>query len=218
MRGEDDEQGTPAWGSGGPRPDDRSTVGEPPPGADELAADVELLGVYLNDHLAGSVAGLHRFERAAEALGRAPVGALLGQIAEEIRSEQDELREIIVVLGYHRSMVKQAAGWVAERLARVKNRGSLLRRSPASTLLEVELLRSAVMGKRGVWQTLAELAPQLGLEPGRMQGLLDITERQLATLDEVHAYVRARALRGVGPSPRRPPPAAPRPLPGAPEL
>lgn len=182
--------------------------------ARDVSADVELLGVYLNDHLAGSVAGLHRFEHAARALRSSHVGELLAGIAEEVRAEQDELRDLIVVLGYDRSVVKQVASWLAERVARLKNRGSLLRRSSASTLLEIELLRSAVAGKRGLWQTLVDHADDLGLERSRMQGLLDLTDRQLETLEEVHAFVRGRALRGTGRVVRPRAPQQPRAVPG----
>ena len=157
--------------------------------------DRGLLRIYLNDHLAGSIAGLHRMRRTARTLARTPVGGDLGAVADEIEGEQEELRAIIAGLGLPESKPKQLATWAGEKVARLKGNGRLGRHSPMTPLLEVELLRSAVMGKRGLWQTLADLAPSIGLDPSRPAVLLAQTERQLGRLDVVHEYVRVRALR-----------------------
>lgn len=157
--------------------------------------DRGLLQVYLNDHLAGSVAGLHRMRRTARTLARTPVGGDLDAIADEIEGEQAELRAIIAGLDMPESRVKQMATWAGEKVARLKANGRLGRHSPMTPLLEVELLRSAVMGKRGLWQTLADLAPSIGLDASRPSGLLVQTDRQIERLDRVHEHVRVRALR-----------------------
>lgn len=160
------------------------------------AADLSLLGVYLNDHLAGSVAGSQRFQRLAETLRRTPVGADIARIAEEVTAEREELRSIIEQLSLRdQNLPKQALAWLGERLARVKAGSGQVAASTTRALLEVELLRSALVGKLGVWQTLEEIGGGLGLDAARMRELRAQTERQQATMDEVHAYVRGRALR-----------------------
>ena len=156
--------------------------------------DRVLVRVYLNDHLAGSIGGLRRMRRTADSLSRTPVGAGIARVAEEVDAEHEELKAIIDGLGLPQSLPKQAATWAAERVSRLKSNGRLFRHSSMTPLLEVELLRSAVMGKRGLWQTLVDLGPGLDVDPSRAQELLDQTDRQLATLDEAHAYVRTRAL------------------------
>jgi hypothetical protein len=158
-------------------------------------ADPHLVGVYLNDHLAGSVAGSHRFRRMAETLHRTPVGAEIAQVADEVAGEREELRQIIQDRHMTtQNFAKQAAAWVGERVARLKASRSAVRRSTMRALLEVELLRSALVGKLGLWQTLEDLAGELDVDPVRMRELREQTVRQIATLDHVHEYVRVRAL------------------------
>jgi hypothetical protein len=159
------------------------------------AADPRLVGVYLNDHLAGSVAGSRRFELTAETLRRTPVGPRIAEIAREVAEEREELRDIIVQLdAATQNVAKQALAWTGERLARLKASPRQVRRSPMRTLLEVELLRSALVGKLGVWQVLEDLGDGLGLDVPRMRELRLRTVRQIATMDAVHEYVRVRAL------------------------
>lgn len=160
--------------------------------------DRRLLRIYLNDHLAGSVAGLHRMRRTGRTLARTPVGPLLDQVADEVEGEQGELRALVASLDMPESLPKQAATWAGEKVARLKGNGRLGRRAPLTPLLEVELLRSAVTGKRGLWQTLADLGPGVGLDASRTAALVAQTDRQLERLDQVHAYVRVRALRASG--------------------
>lgn len=159
--------------------------------------DRALLRVYLNDHLAGSVAGLDRMRRTAQTLARTPVGGDLDAVADEIEGEQDELRAIIAGLDMPEALLKQVATWAGEKVARLKGNGRFGRHSPMTPLLEVELLRSAVMGKRGLWQTLTDLAPSIGLDASRPARLLAQTDRQLERLDGVHEYVRVRALQAA---------------------
>ncbi|MHA3947401.1 hypothetical protein [Cellulomonas bogoriensis] len=160
-------------------------------------SDPRLVGIYLNDHLAGAVAGSRRLRRTAEVLRSTPVGPGLARVASEVEQEREELAAVVAHLDVTQAWPKQALAWVGERVARLKADRSRMRSSPITTLLEVELLRSAVMGKRGVWQALVDLAGDLALDESRMVELVEQTERQLQTLDEVHAYVRIRAMRLV---------------------
>ncbi|MCL3860150.1 hypothetical protein [Actinotalea sp. K2] len=157
--------------------------------------DHDLLAVYLNDHLAGASAGVARLRRTADGLSGTPVGPDLDRVAREVEGEREELRGLLADLGVSESRSKQVALWVGERIARLKANGRLTRSSPMTPLLEVELLRSAVMGKRGLWQTLADLSPALGLDGPRVTALLLQTDAQLDTLDQVHSVLRKRSLR-----------------------
>lgn len=157
--------------------------------------DRGLLGIYLNDHLAGSTAGSRRMGRTARTLQRTPVGPDLARLAQEVTDEREALRGILRRLELSESRTKQAMTWLAETLGRLKLNGRFVRPSPMTPLLEVELLRSAVVGKLGLWQTLLEVAPSLGLDRAELDRLLDQTQSQVRTLDRVHEYVRPRALR-----------------------
>lgn len=155
----------------------------------------DLLDLYLSDHLTGSTAGANRLERMAADYVDTPCFAELSRLAEEVRSERTFLRNLIDDLGIRRRRHRQAAAWFGERAARLKTDGRVLKRSPMTLLLETELMRSAVHGKIGGWQTLRANAEELGLDPEIFAELIAASERQIATLDQIHGYARIRALR-----------------------
>ncbi|MBK0419030.1 NAD-dependent epimerase/dehydratase family protein [Leucobacter sp. CSA1] len=155
----------------------------------------DLLGLYLSDHLTGATAGAERMERMADDFVDTPVFARLSELAEQIRLERAFLRELIGDLDLRQRPYRQAASWAAERLGRLKGNGRLLSRSPLTLVLEAELMRSAVMGKLGVWQTLEDNAEDLGLDPAVFAELSESARSQIATLDTVHEYARERAFR-----------------------
>lgn len=166
-------------------------------GPEELPENLtkDLMGLYLSDHLTGATAGVNRIERMADDFVDTPVYADLASLAEEIRTDRELLRNIIEDLGFPRKAYRQAAAWAAERVGRLKLNGRVLERSPMTLLLETELMRSAVQGKLGGWETLREHSAELNLDPEVFERLIEASHRQLATLDEVHSYARERALR-----------------------
>ncbi|WP_225754137.1 hypothetical protein [Actinotalea sp. Marseille-Q4924] len=156
------------------------------------------LGTYLNDHLAGSVAGAERFARLAAALGSTSVGPAISRVAAEVAEERDELRSIIQSLDLGpQNRAKQASAWLGEHVSRLKASRRSLRRRRTDAMLEVELLRSALVGKLGVWQVLEGLDGGLGIDATRMTELRARTSEQVATMDDVHAHVRARVIRAL---------------------
>lgn len=160
--------------------------------------DGKLLGLYLSDHLTGATAGVARIGRMAEAFADTTVAAELAQLNEEIRRERDMLRGLISDLGVRRRPHRQAAAWLAERTGRLKLNGRIVRRSPMTMVLEAELMRSAVLGKLGGWQTLEELAPDLGLDPATFATLGQRARSQIDTLSRVHEHARRNAFRKQG--------------------
>ncbi len=155
----------------------------------------ELLELYLSDHLTGATAGANRAERMAEDFVDTPVYPQLARLAQEIRAERTFLRNLIDDLGFQRKAHRQAAAWAGERIGRLKANGKILERSPMTMLLEADLMRSAIHGKLGVWQTLRDHAPSLGLDPQVFEDLIEAFLGQEKLLDEVHHYARQRALR-----------------------
>lgn len=159
------------------------------------AADKELLEIYLDDHLTGATAGAQRVQRMAEDFIDTPYFAPLSELAMEIDREQARLAALIPALGLSRKPLRQAVSWAGERIGRLKGNGAAVSRSPLTPLLETELMRSAVIGKLGLWQTLAANAQAWGLAPGEFEELTARAHAQLETLDAVHAHLRVRALR-----------------------
>jgi hypothetical protein len=146
----------------------------------------DLLGIYLNDHLAGATAGAELAHRMARSqAGPASAGTLQG-LAAEIARDRSALRDIMAGLGVPVRAYKVAAGWVGEKAGRLKLNGELLRFSPLSRLMEIEGLISGVSGKLSLWRVLiaAEGAhPQL--DPEELTALATRAEDQLERLHEL---------------------------------
>jgi hypothetical protein len=160
--------------------------------------DAKLLGLYLSDHLTGSTAGVSRIGRMAEAYADTPVSAEIARVRAEIERERDLLQGMMRDLGLRQRPHRQAAAWLAEHAGRLKFNGRILQRSPMTMVLEAELMRAALLGKLGGWQTLEELAPELGLDRATFQRLGDEAQGQIDAMSRVHEHARRNAFRRHG--------------------
>jgi hypothetical protein len=120
--------------------------------------DTKLLGIYLNDHLAGARAGLELAHRTERENRHNTVGDYLASLIAELEQDRDTLLQVMQALGVSRSAVKQGAALVGERLGRLKLNGRLLRYSPLSRVEELEALCLGGEGRLGLWRTLRRLA------------------------------------------------------------
>lgn len=173
-------------------PDDQGEL-RAAPSAPQI--DRELLGLYLSDHLTGAEAGAQRIERMAQDFIDTPAAAILAELSADIGAERDLLADLLPALGMSRLRHRQAVSSIGERLGRLKLNGRVTQRSPMTLVLETELMRSAILGKRGGWQTLEANAEDLGLDPDFFTGLVRAAEEQVQQLDRVHDYARQRAFR-----------------------
>jgi hypothetical protein len=117
----------------------------------------ELLGIYLNDHLAGSIGGVETARRARGSNEGTEFAEPLARICEEIASDRDSLEAVMKELGVGRSRIKPAIGWLGEKLGRLKPNGQLRGYSPLSRVVEFELLLLGITGKLRLWHLLDEL-------------------------------------------------------------
>ncbi len=163
--------------------------------------DRQLLRIYLSDHVAGATAGAGRIDRMARAYARTPLGPDLAEVAAQVADERQWLVDTAASLGVHLARWKQAGLWLGEHVGRLKPNGRVTRPSPLSALLELEIMRSAVVGKRGGWQTLREWSGELDLSSARLDDLTAAADDQLATLDRLAAVARGRALLVDGTTP-----------------
>lgn len=116
-----------------------------------------VITTYLQDHHAGSVAGVRAFEHVASEHADAEVREAVGRIAEEVRQDQDGLERIMETFGVSPSLVKEGPAYVAERLARLKPNDRIGERSPLTDVEELEQLVLAVYGKSLGWRLLLQL-------------------------------------------------------------
>jgi hypothetical protein len=151
---------------------------------------MKYLPIYLNDHYAGSTAGVELAKRAANnSRDNAEFGPPLAALATEIDEDRDSLKGIMDRLDVSEDRIKATIFWLGEKVGRLKPNGELLQFSPLSRVVELEGLITGVSGKLSLWRTLMELAPrEERLDERELQLLADRAEDQL---------LRLHALRGA---------------------
>ncbi|HEY1698816.1 MAG TPA: hypothetical protein VGG75_03755 [Trebonia sp.] len=155
-----------------------------------------LLGIYLNDHLAGATAGMELARRMAASAERGTeVAPVLTKLAAEITEDRSELLKIMAALEIRVVGYKVFAAWAGEKAARLKLNSRLIARSPLSDLEEAEALRLGVEGKAAGWRSLRALVGSEGrLDAGRLDGLLARAIRQSATLEALRTSLAEQVL------------------------
>lgn len=196
-----------ADGAGAPspplRPRERWPHDQVPPGAVEPATPVQpgddsedhrvpaeldrdALALYLGNHVSGATAGSERFDRMARAYAETSLGPELADLADEIADELRFLRELLETLGLPQRAPRSTAAWISEKAARLVTSNQ----PPDSGMylvLELELLRGAVMAKLGAWQVLVRFSPRLGLPAATFETLAESARRQADQIEELHA-------------------------------
>jgi hypothetical protein len=158
-------------------------------------AEPGLLGVYLNDHLAGATGGVDLVRRTAKAHEGTERGETLERLAEEIEEDKAALETLMSRLGVSKQRYKTVLAAVGEKLGRVKANGYALRRSPLSGLMELEAMSLGVEGKAALWKTLrTRTDDDPRLDPDELDRLLDRARGQLATLEELRMQTAAEVL------------------------
>jgi len=149
----------------------------------------KLLGIYLNDHRAGSVIGVELSKRAAASNDGTELGEFLTELSRDIEADCDSLKAIMDHLGVTENRVKMPLAWMAERLGRFKPNGQLTGYSPLSRLHELEGLTLGVTGKLALWRSLA--ATRSDLAAFGLERLIERAESQRTSL-EAHRVKAAR--------------------------
>ncbi len=156
----------------------------------------ERLGTYLQDHYAGSSAGIELFRRAADQQSDPVARTALTSILAEVEDERDALERFLDAIGTKPDPLKNAGAWMAEKLGRLKVNGELIRRSPLSDVVELEALRIAVEGKACGWRVLRSLTEDEKLfDAAELDRLHDQAGRQIEQLEELRMTAANRAFR-----------------------
>lgn len=145
-----------------------------------------LLGIYLNDHLAGATGGVQLARRLARAHRDSADGDALRHLAAEIAKDRAALLGVMAVLSIPVRGYKVFAALIGEKAARLKLNGYLTGRSPLSSLIELEMLRLGVEGKATGWRTLRALADRdHRLDAARLDELISGARSQADVLEEL---------------------------------
>jgi hypothetical protein len=156
----------------------------------------DLLGVYLNDHLAGATIGMNLARRmVASAEPDSERGTVLRELAAGITDDRTALLQIMAALGIGVRSYKVFAAWAGEKAGRLKLNGYLLSRSPLSDLEETEFLLLGVEGKIAGWRTLRALADRDSrVDAARLDDLIARAGHQASALESLRSSSAERVL------------------------
>ena len=156
----------------------------------------DLLGVYLNDHLAGATVGLELVRRmAASAEPGSETAAIVKRLVNEISADRSALVRMMTAVGVKIRGYKVFAAWAGEKAGRLKLNGHVLSRSPLSGLEETEMLRLGVEGKAAGWRTLRVVAQRDSrLDTAQLDELLARATRQSDVLEGLRVSIAEQVL------------------------
>ena len=162
--------------------------------------NLDLLGIYCNDHLAASTGGIELVSRMLGTHRGTAYERRLAELLDELREERSALRASMAALGLPVRQYKQVASWIGEKLSRAKLNGHLLSRSPLSDL--VEFISTAVLAKRAGFETLLEIAAvDTRLDAALIERLIAQADKQHHWLADARREVAANVFGGrVGPA------------------
>jgi hypothetical protein len=150
-------------------------------------ADSRYLSIYLNDHYAGSTAGVALARRMAENNAQTPWYDALKSLAASIEADRTVLGQMRDATGVSGGTLKRLAATVGERAARMKLNGEVTAYSDLSRVEECEALIGAVNTKRQLWHTLrVGVDEQPELAGFDFDALIASAEWELDLLSEFH--------------------------------
>jgi hypothetical protein len=157
--------------------------------------DKALLGIYLNDHLAGVAAGGELAKRLTAAQRGKPAAAVLARITREVLDDRLALLKVMADLGVPVRRYKAVGARVGERIGRLKPNGHLFRRSPLSGVVELEALRLVIEGQGAAWRALRLIADRHeALDPEVLDRLVDRARARSEAVEELRAGAVEEAL------------------------
>jgi hypothetical protein len=153
------------------------------------------LRIYMQDHLAGSTAGLELARRTRGANEGTEYGPPLAKIADEIEADRRHLQGILEDFGWGGDRLKNMGAWALEKAGRLKLNGELTGYSPLSRVVELEGLITGISGKKGLWSALLQIAPaEPRLDTALIERLRDRAGNQLETVEELRQKAAREAF------------------------
>jgi hypothetical protein len=122
-----------------------------------MASD-EALTAYLNDHLAGSAAGVELAGKLRDNNQGTELGRAMVALHHDISEDRDTLESLLGQLELNRHAVKEAAGWMLEKVSRLRLNPALTGSAELTRLMETEALSLGIEGKLAMWLALKEAA------------------------------------------------------------
>ncbi|HEX8159813.1 MAG TPA: hypothetical protein VF526_20730 [Solirubrobacteraceae bacterium] len=160
------------------------------------AASDRFLRIYMSDQLALGVLWRELARRAEAGSDATAVRAALHRVATAIAEDVAVFEQIMRRLGFSTRTPKVPLAVIAERLGRLKPNGRLIRRSPLSGFVELDMLIMGIDGKVVLWQNLRDGAGLRSRLPDiDFDELIDRARCQRADLEPFHLQAARDTLR-----------------------
>jgi hypothetical protein len=116
------------------------------------------LGIYLRDHLGGAQIAVQLLEAMCDKQEDEKYREFAKTLLPDIQSDDNTLRSILEAIAEEPSSIKNAGGWLLEKLTRLKLGHA---RSPGLDLFEaLEMLSLGITGKRSLWKALQVISKE----------------------------------------------------------
>lgn len=156
------------------------------------------LDIYLNDHLAGSVAALELLTHLKSNYAGTGRKHFLAGIHDEIEHDQQELKRICERLHVTKSGPRRAAAWLTEKVAQIKLWVDDSSNSSLRWLEAMEVLALGIEGKRALWDGLARIPSTSELQDVRFDDLKRRADDQRQRVEVVRLeFVREALLEEI---------------------
>lgn len=166
-------------------------------------SEPELLGIYLNDHLAVATGVVELARRTAGSNQGSDIGDVLARLETEVGEDRTALLRMMAALDVPLRHYKVYAAWAAEKAGRLKLNGHLRSRSPLSIVVELEALRLGIEANAAGWRTLRDVAEHDGrLDAAHLDGLLSRARHQADVLEKLRARKASEVFGGARLAPR----------------
>jgi hypothetical protein len=119
---------------------------------------MDLLPIYVEDHLALSLAGIRLARRCRDENRGSALGRYLERLVPELEEDRAVLAHAARALGSGPSLVKDAAAALGEWLGRLKPNGRIVGYSELSRLWELEALAAGTASRHALWKVLGRAA------------------------------------------------------------
>lgn len=155
-----------------------------------VKVDADELKSYLNDHQAGSVAGLELAKNLAK---EHPGDEFLVKLAKDVEADQDTLERLMEKYGARGNTMKQAGALLVEKVGTALGEAG----DELSFLRKLETLTMGVHGKLCLWESLNEVAETDEILRGyNFDRLMAGAQSQLDGLEAVRIKAARKALLG----------------------
>jgi len=115
---------------------------------------VKQLGVYLNDHLAGSVGAIELLDHLINEQNGQRLEKFLVDLRDDIDRDQEVLRDLIQKLDLGESAIRKAGAWLSEKLGEAKVLLGGNEIGGLGLLQALEVLALGICGKELLWRAL----------------------------------------------------------------